>query len=224
MLVELPRGFFRPNCHWIDSCLTQVFERIDMTSPFSVGQSSAALPIDEHLPARQTSTPSAGGAAPPAETHPRQVEGRRNFLARVFKSDQSGTLIVGCGREGTKWNTPDANKKHQHAKEGAVTMDIEAGNNPDFVADITSRNLPAAMAADANGFDKIKFEKISAAVISAENSGAVVDNIVALSKDKVKVSLTTGEENDLTPFASALREKGFQVKQAGQGQLKATKG
>ncbi|EJN10081.1 hypothetical protein PMI40_00344 [Herbaspirillum sp. YR522] len=103
-------------------------------------------------------------------------------------------------------------------------MDIEAGNNPDFVADITSRNLPAAMAADANGFDKIKFEKISAAVISAENSGAVVDNIVALSKDKVKVSLTTGEENDLTPFASALREKGFQVKQAGQGQLKATKG
>lgn len=148
------------------------------------------------------------------------------------RSSSTSTLIVGCGKEGTKWTRGlDINKKHQHASKGEKTIDIDADNKPDLVADFTQPLAGSAGFRAMGLFSKVKFEAVPGNVMfgSADTCATVAENIHTVSADRSKVTVRTGPNVNtgryFTHFGAALEAKGYTIKKQDpdNGQLKAVR-
>jgi hypothetical protein len=164
------------------------------------------------------------------------LSGLQNLnIRKTFGMENKPTLIVGCGRDGTKWNSATMNKRrHQHGKDGDCTADIEEENHPHLHCDFTQKGVASdprhASTLDKFGkFSKVKFENFPGHLLGDKDKSEVMaDNIHDLTSKKASVEATVGGRSpEIKIFAAALEARGFETQslkqKKGQYVLKAKK-
>lgn len=139
-------------------------------------------------------------------------------IGNLFQSRKGREFIIGCGREGNK-HTSEAvrNKQHMHADKGATTLDIDPGNNPDIVGDITDKGFASNLiqSQDFQKFGKVTFEAVPVGIFGTpESASNAIENARLLSADKSRLTVTMGAGETEGPPANlkrALLQHGYKV-------------
>lgn len=177
----------------------------------------------EGLPAASTPAPQAraGASSQQGSGGGAALTGLAN-IKKALGMGRQPTLIVGCGRDGTQWNSPAMNKKHQHERNGDCTVDIAPENNPHLVCDFTEKGVAndarhAAVLNKFGKFSKVSFESFPGHLFADEaKREAMADNVNELTTRKAKVVVRVGANSpELQNFAATLKARGFEPKSLG---------